>query len=389
MNVKNATRTALDFLSSYGLACIVMILMLALTVIGTIDQKRLGLYEVTQQYFTSLFFLYEFPGGIRFPLPGAYLLMAIFTVNLLLGGLLRTRWRWNNAGLLISHGGIAFLMLSAMITHHASVEGYMTLWPEETSNRFYSYHDWDLAITDPRPADADVVYRIPAEQVDSVRPGHPRTFSDPNIPFDVTVERYYVNAEPRPKGPMFEAPTPVVEGFFLQPLTRDPENESNRPGAYIALRHKDDGHAHAAILWGGSPAPLVEQIDGQPWRVALERRSWAVPFSLTLKEFTRKLHPGTSMAAAFSSDVIKSENGLQEPLTISMNHPLRRLGYTFFQSSFREDPRTREMASTFSVVRNPADHYPLYALIVIGVGLLIHFTSRLMRHLQATRQGTA
>jgi hypothetical protein len=38
--------------------------------------------------------------------------------------------------------------------------------------------------------------------------------------------------------------------------------------------------------------------------------------------------------------------------------------------------------STFAVVRNPADQFPLYACIVIATGLVLHFTRKLLRHIR-------
>ena len=45
--------------------------------------------------------------------------------------------------------------------------------------------------------------------------------------------------------------------------------------------------------------------------------------------------------------------------------------------------------STFAVVRNPADHFPLYACIVITAGMFIHFVMRLVRHLRAAAKEKA
>jgi hypothetical protein len=41
------------------------------------------------------------------------------------------------------------------------------------------------------------------------------------------------------------------------------------------------------------------------------------------------------------------------------------------------------MFSVFAVVRNPSDQVPLYACIVIGMGLLIHFGRKLVFYLKA------
>jgi hypothetical protein len=68
-----------------------------------------------------------------------------------------------------------------------------------------------------------------------------------------------------------------------------------------------------------------------------------------------------------------------------MNHPLRHDGYTFFQESWGPgnaapgDP----LFSQFAVVRNPGDQGPLYACIIVSVGLLLHFIQKLLAYMRA------
>jgi hypothetical protein len=69
-----------------------------------------------------------------------------------------------------------------------------------------------------------------------------------------------------------------------------------------------------------------------------------------------------------------------------MNEPLRHRGYTFYQHemhTLREPINGQKFATVFSVVRNPADSWPLWACVVIGIGLLMHFTQKLTRHVRA------
>jgi hypothetical protein len=108
-----------------------------------------------------------------------------------------------------------------------------------------------------------------------------------------------------------------------------------------------------------------------------------MPFTIRLDDFTKEDHPGMGMAKSFMSDVTKIEDGNRRQLRIEMNEPLRDGGLVLFQSSWGPSnarPGDR-LFSTFSVVRNPSDHWPLYACIVIGVGMLIAFCQRLARYI--------
>jgi hypothetical protein len=67
-----------------------------------------------------------------------------------------------------------------------------------------------------------------------------------------------------------------------------------------------------------------------------------------------------------------------------MNEPLRHKGFTFFQSSWgpADAKPGQPLFSTFSVVRNPADDLPLYACIIIAIGMLVHFIRKIGRHIK-------
>ena len=103
------------------------------------------------------------------------------------------------------------------------------------------------------------------------------------------------------------------------------------------------------------------------------------------------MHPGTGMAKAFESDVLKIKDGATQKVRISMNQPLRESGYTLYQSSFREPSAMTggRWESTFSVVRNPADRVPLWSCMVITAGLLLHFGQKLVRHVKSQNRRRA
>ncbi len=78
-----------------------------------------------------------------------------------------------------------------------------------------------------------------------------------------------------------------------------------------------------------------------------------------------------------------------------MNKPLRRDGYVLFQSSWGPSdagPNDR-LFSVFSVVKNPADQWPLIACLITTLGMSIHFGRKLFRYargqVQSSRGGVA
>jgi hypothetical protein len=135
----------------------------------------------------------------------------------------------------------------------------------------------------------------------------------------------------------------------------------------------------------------VTDVGERRWAVLLRHKRYRMPFGIHLDEFTKLEHPGTDIPSEFSSDVTQLFGNERRAVLIRMNEPLRDGGLVLFQSSWGP-PNAREgdrLFSVFSVVRNPSDHWPLYACIVIGVGLLIAFTQKLRRYVSAQNAARA
>ncbi|MEN8151220.1 MAG: hypothetical protein ABFS86_15500, partial [Planctomycetota bacterium] len=110
------------FLSSYGLSVVLLLLLLLLTWLGTLEQTEHGIYKIQKKYFESFYLVFH-AGPLPIPLPGAYLVMVVLFINLLLGGLFRVKWTWRGSGLLLTHAGIMFLLVSSFISFMSAVHG--------------------------------------------------------------------------------------------------------------------------------------------------------------------------------------------------------------------------------------------------------------------------
>ena len=196
------------------------------------------------------------------------------------------------------------------------------------------------------------------------------------------------NCEPAQANPMRRPLTPVVGGFYLEPRPAARNAEANLAGVYATVIAKDSGHEHEGILWGYVHdesttwhMPWVEDFGGQPWAIELRHTRYRMPFAVHLDDFIHELHPGTQMDKNFQSDVHKITAELEEPVSIRMNEPLRDGDYVLFQSKYGSS-RVRAGSppfSVFAVVRNPSDQWPLWACVIIFIGLALHFTMKLVR----------
>ena len=377
----------IDFFASYGFAVIILTLLTILTLFGTLEQANSSLFDVQNKYFNS-FFLVHHIGPVGIPLPGVYLLSVLLFINLVCGAIIRAPKEWKRPGMLIAHVGILYMLLAGFVTYHYSTSGQMTLYPDQRSNEYASYYEWEITISELKNGLYGKTWVIPGESFTDMKPEDTREFHQSDLPFDLMLEGYASNCMPQPA-----SGDAGVEGFEL--IARAPEMEAgqNVAGAYAMVISKTDKKAiDSGILWGFSQAPWIVSVEGTDYAIELRHRTWELPFTITLNEFIRDLHARTSMASNFESVVTMSTpGGAARNVNIRMNEPLRDSGYTLFQSGWgpqNAGPDTK-LFSTFAVVNNPADQWPLYSCIVIAVGLLIHFLQKLFSYLRAENRRRA
>lgn len=395
MKFPTPVKLVLDFFSSYLLAAVTMALMCVLTLFGTLEQVDHGIYEVQKRYFESFFVVHHLFGRIPFMLPGGYLLMSVLFLNLLCGAILSAPKNWRRPGMLIAHGGILYLLVAGFVTYHYSTSGHMTLFEGESAGHFQSYHEWELVVAEVG-GDEGRVFRIDHDTLMGLDPARPAVFHADGLPFDIMIEGFQRNTVPRPVAPGIAQ---GIDGIQLEPLPLEKESERNVAGCYVVLvetggapggAHAAAAHGmgglrtHEAILWGLARVPWRVEVDGQVYAVDLRHARFKVPFNIRLEKFTRELHPRTGMASNFESLVTKTEGRLTRQIEIKMNQPLRHEGFTFFQASWGPENAApgEPLFSTFAVVNNPADQWPLYSCLVIAAGLLIHFIQKLLGYLR-------
>ncbi len=374
----------IKFFSSFKLSVVLLMLLGLLTWFGTLEQAEHGLYEVQKKYFESYVLMHDV-GPISIPLPGANLVMTMLFLNLVVGGLWRIRKGARQAGVLVVHVGILLLLVSGFIKLNHSEDGHVTLYENGTANTFQSYHRWELAISRTMPDGGVEEWLIPQEDFLELPEGETRTLFADSIPFELELSHVMPNAQRMPKGPMFDVDVPVIDGQFLQRQERVPDAERNTAGVYVALRSEGEGDGEELLLWGRDFGPTTHLVEGMPWQLQLRKERYPMPFSIALDDFLKEDHPGTSMPSWFSSDVTVVEGGSARTVRISMNEPLRSDGLVLYQASWgpANAPPGTPLFSTLAVVRNPADQYPLYACILIAIGLLLHFSRSLTRYVRS------
>ena len=130
--------------------------------------------------------------------------------------------------------------------------------------------------------------------------------------------------------------------------------------------------------------PQTLEAGGKKFTFALRPARVIHPFSLTLLKATHTVYPGTDIPKDFRSRVRidNPQTGEKREVEISMNHPLRYGGYTYYQYQMAAGEmveRTgQKPSSTLQVVRNPSWLTPYIGCAMVGFGLVVQFLYHLV-----------
>lgn len=384
-------------LGSFWLAAVLLILLLLLTWLGTLQQQYDPIYEVQERYFRSMFVIHYVEGQYPIPLIGGYPILALLMLNLLVGGLWRMRKGASTLGVFIVHLGIVILFLGSFVEDQMSTKGVMIVQepsPRDTLDKassFRSYEEWEVAILRPESDGSTTEFVIPYGEFKGLDDDDEARYAASQLPFDVLLTEYMENAKLQNNaGAAPGKPRYRLEALKTVSAEEKRAGRANAAGLQVSLVEKESGTVHQGVLWGGSMDPTFRlAVGAQAWALKLRKRSWDLPFTIQLTKFIHEVHPGTGMPRRYSSYVTMTphEGSSSSPrdVHITMNEPLREGEYTLYQSSWGPQMGApgRRMYSGFAVVRNPSDQVPLYACIVIGLGLLVHFGRKLYLFLKA------
>ena len=403
----------LHSLASLRVTVALMFLAIVLVFAGTLAQVEQGIWTVMGQYFRTfvawidlgIFVPRPWDPDVSVPFPGGFTLGGLLMANLLAAHTLHFRRNARRIGVLVIHLGVVLLLLGEIVTALTATEANMTIDEGSFANYTEDPREAELAIIDPAHPEAepgeDRVVAIPQALLErETLIGHPPLPGD--IPFTIRVDRFLPNSalfgqrEARARGidvdididkmplatrgigtAVVVVPTPVVSGTEDQTI--------DAPSAYITLVGSDLQELGTWLVSVHLPN-LVRPIPPQEVRVGertflieLRFRRQYKPFRIHLIDFRHDRFTGTDIPRNFSSHIrlVNEAQHEDRQFLISMNHPLRYDGETFYQAAFKNDDRT----TILQVVRNPGWLIPYVACILVALGMLIHFSSGLWRFL--------
>ena len=343
-----------------------LLLLFLLTFLGTLHQYDNGIYSAQKKYFESFFTL---AAGFV-PLPGAQLVLWVLFVNLVAATIYRFAYQVKRIGILVIHGGLFVLFFGMFFTQYFAQESFLSLLEGEGGNVTTDYFDWEVAVWDP----SSETRRVAAVDAKSLAAG--RAVSMPRYGVELRPRRYFANA--RAFSRAGGEPGRWINGSGIGSLEAakvSPDPQENFPGLLLEL-HYAAGSAEV-LLYGGDVGPALVPAGARRLAVALRRTRYTMPMILTLDDFRAEFHPNSDTPRSFESDVILHTPELTRSARISMNHPLRYAGYTFYQASYAIDATGQE-TSTLAVVHNRSRVVPYVGTLVVGAGLAIHFIQTLV-----------
>jgi len=410
--------------TSLRLTVILLAFAIVLVFIGTLAQVDAGLYQVQADYFKSVFagltlHPLRFTGiamfGYTLPiiLPGGYLIGTLLLLNLIASHIYRFQLTFRKAGIQLAHAGVILLLLGQLATDMLAHESQLEFAEGQTKSFSESSMNYELAFMSPDGSNSERVVALPARLL--ARGGD---IQNANLPFTIRVKRYWKNSNTSFRAPMMKngpvlATNGVATSFDFSPtaVTED-LNQKNIPTALIeiigpngslgdwvvsdwssdnemveALKQsyaQEVGAAMAQNIADQLTQPQSITVGGKKFTFALRPQRTYFPFSLELLKATHAVYEGTDIPKDFRS-LVRLQNpqtGENRDVEISMNHPLRYDGLTFYQYQMTAGQAVQQAgitpSSVLQVVHNPGWLTPYVGCAMVAAGLVIQFMFHLV-----------
>jgi hypothetical protein len=398
-------KKTVEIFTSLKLTVALLAFSIVLVFIGTLAQADEGLYGAQAHYFKQWIVIGAHLFGHKVPLilPGGYLLGVLLLVNLVCAHIYRFQFTAKKLGIQLAHAGVIVLLVGQLSTDLLSRELQMHFNEGDTLSYSESATDYELIFVC-----GNEVTSIPEKLLkagDEIRVD--------SLPFAIRVKELWHNSDVTYCAPMLQNGEPLTTNgvavnfdFKPQPDVKTTD-QKNIPTAIVeflapagslgtwvasdwsgelalaeALRNgyaQQMSMAMAQKICNQLIAPQVVAASGKQFTFMMRPMRVYHPFSLTLLQATHTVYPGTDIPKDFRSRVRleNSQTGEKREVEISMNHPLRYGGYTYYQYQMDAGQAAQEAGRTptsvLSVVRNPGWLTPYVGCAMVGVGLIVQF----------------
>lgn len=396
-----------EFFTSLKLTVVLLAFAIVLVFVGTLAQADEGLYGAQAHYFKQWIVIGAHLFGHEIPLilPGGYLIGTLLLVNLVTTHIYRFQFTAKKLGIQIAHAGIIVLLVGQLSTDLVSRELQMHFNEGDKLSYADSATDYELIF-----AQGNQVTAIPEKML---KTGKELSPEKTGLPFTIRVKAHWHNSDLVFRAPMLQNGPPITTNgiaadfdFQARPdvKTTDQRNvpttvlefftSAGSLGTWVASDWAGDvslveavrnsyaqqtGMGMAQRIASDLVVPQSIDAAGKKFTFTLRPTRVHFPFSLTLLKATHTTYPGTDIPKDFRSRVLlaNSKTGEKREVEISMNHPLRYGGYTYYQYQMDAGQLTREAgrtpSSVLQVVRNPSWLTPYIGCTMVAIGLVVQF----------------
>lgn len=292
------------------------------------------------------------------------------------------------AGIVLLHGGIGLMMFYELHVALTAVETQMNLVEGEQTNFVHDIRTSELAISDVTDPKEDRVVAIPKSMLLSGD-----VIDYPALPFKIKVDGYLKNAHVRAVSSKDKNPATAGNGleWFPEPAKpgagTDNDSKVDMPSAYVTLESRTDGKPLGTYLVSQILSMSDEsdrfRVGDKTYQIDLRPKRYYKPYHFELEDVRKEDYLGTNTPRNYASTVhvLDSTRNVDEEKTIWMNNPLRFADETFYQSGYYQEPTTGVEHATLSVVANSGWMMPYVGCMLVGIGMLTHFLTLLVRFL--------
>jgi hypothetical protein len=401
--------------TSLRLTVVLLAFAILLVFIGTLAQVDEGLYNAQARYFRQwiVFGLDIFDHRIPLILPGGYLIGTLLLINLICAHIYRFQLSVKKIGIQLTHAGVILLLVGQLVTDMFSRETQIHFTEGQTKSFSESPRNYELIFTSAENANEETVVSIPGKLL--ARGGE---IQNTNLPFAIRIKSFWKNSEMAFRAPMMQSDPPLTTNGVAMNFDFWPTNEvktmddKNVPTAEIEIVGangslgdwvvsdwtSDDAmieaiqQSYAQQLGADMTKKIVGELtqpqfifaNGEKYAFALQPEEIHFPFSLTLLKATHTIYAGTDIPKDFRSRVQlqNPQTGENREVEISMNHPLRYAGLTFYQYQMDAGQAAQQAgrapSSVLQVVRNPAWLTPYLGCALVAAGLVTQFMFHLV-----------
>ena len=296
------------------------------------------------------------------------------------------------AGIVLLHGGIALMMFNELFVGMQAEEAHMQLTEGQTLSYAEDTRFVEMLVVDKSDPKQDKQTIIPGwmlqQAFDSETP-----IQIASLPFSLIVVEYLENAEVRNMQPGEKNPATTGYGKIYiadaeAAATGVGEQAVDVPAAYVELVAQDGKDKSGPVLllspfMTSINSYLAEpiEVDGKPFEVSMRFRRLEKDYSVTLVDFERQTYVGSNTNKSFKSVVRLKDpaKNVEFQRALWMNNPLRYEGDTLYQAGFNPNA---DNYTELQVVSNAGWMIPYVACMIVGLGMLVHFVSVMLRFLR-------